>query len=1140
MSKFQPPEAVASILSNRYFQKDENWESLCSRVAKGAAQSESKENQKEWENKFYALLSEGIGLPNTPALVNLGANHLGSVAGCFSFRPKDNMESIMEIGRLAAMTLKFGGGAGFELSLLRPEGSEIQSTHKNAMGPVGVMKYYNAVGDMITQAGIRKAALIAILRIDHPDIIKFCRAKSADKALSNFNISVSIPDGFMKKLSSTPDKPHVCRFTGKQYHILADGEPVLRAERGSKKVLSVREIYNILCDGGALNGDPGIYFVDHANKNNPLLSGPGDTENPHYLHGTNPCVTGDTKVYVADGRGPVEIKTLAEEQTDVPVLTIEDNGSPKIKMLRHPRLTGKNQKILKITMTDGSLIRCTRNHKIALVDGTSIRADKLTVGSRLRHIIRKEEQSSQKTNNYARIYTPKRGRTAEHRIVAEYLKRRPLSSNGDKNGRYINISNEDYFKAAVQACTKAERLLTKKEWHIFCKDNNLPIRSRYRLKALDFGSESELLMEAAKKAAVFRDSNKIKSYRRYLELKESYDLPVEFDTSNEILVVKNCESCKKIFKTRWATRERAYCSTSCANKTKASSISNVQKLRAGIQQKETRQKQIEVYYDLKQEFGRNPLRKEWVEGCKSKGVSSRLRGTSDRNQYYFRTFTEVKQAASQYLNFKVKSIEEDGLEDVYNGTVEDTHHLCIVLSEQEYAPGLKKTKILDTWNCGEIPLENCGACILGSVDLAKFVIDDNLDTAGLTEAFRTMTRLLDDMIDASVWPDPIIEETVLKTRRLGVGVMGFVSLLDKLRIRYGTDECIKLIDIIGTIRETACSQESKEIAKEKGLYTAAPEGETHRNIARTVIAPTGTLAMIANTSWNIEPHLYWAFEEKRNNEFRVRYLPAVKEYIDSDILADLVDTANGDLAHLNNLIQAQLPEHMVLARNVTPDEHLRVVAAWQKYTESAISKTIVAPAEVLTSEKIADIYQFAWENKLKGLTVYPEGSREGEPMSIGHKKKKEIKPLPKRLKSDRHEFEVLLGNQMKKTFCFVGLDPDDDAKPIEVFLKHPHVQDPMAIQFIDLTTRLLSLALRYRYCPDCKAEVIPLGKVLKNLRETDGQSMFSVPSIFVKALAKYLPKNEPVGRCPNDNCNGDLTLIEGCESCLSCGYTACS
>jgi ribonucleoside-diphosphate reductase alpha chain len=730
MSDFYPTENTLSILQSRYFQKNENWEGLCRRVAKELSQAEPEENRIEREEEFYNFLVEAKGLLNTPALVNLGTSNTGSVAACFSFRPEDSMDSILEIGRLAALTLKFGGGAGFELSQIRPEGFPVNSTHKYAMGPIGVMKFYNSIGEMVTQAGIRKAALIAILRTDHPDIIKFCQAKENDGTLANFNISVSIPDIFMKKLTSAPDKPHTCWFNNRQYHILCDGNSIPRADRGSKKVLSVKEVYDRICWSASKNGDPGILFVDHVNRHNPLLESFNDVDNPHYEAGTNPC--------------------------------------------------------------------------------------------------------------------------------------------------------------------------------------------------------------------------------------------------------------------------------------------------------------------------------------------------------------------------------------------------------------------------GELPLPDRGACVLGSVDLAKFVVDQKVDFSSLSKAFRLMTRMLDDATSISEWPDPSIKEKVLQTRKIGVGIMGFASMLDKINIRYGSEECIKLINFIASNRESACLEESILLAKERGVYPAASEGsEACRNISRTTCPPTGTLAIIANTSWSLEPHLYWAFEERRNDEVKIRFLPTVEKHIDREVLEELVDTANSDLSYLNDLIQTKLPDHMVLAKDVTPEQHIEVVAAWQRYTDNAVSKTICAPSEILTPEKVGDIFAIAWEKKLKGLTVYPEGSREGEPMSIRKKKREKIEEIPKQLKSDRFEFEVLLKDKMRKTFCFVGLHPNDETRPLEIFLKHPYVQDPMAIQFIDLTTRLLSLILRYRQCYNCSEEAIPLGKVIKNLRETDGQSMFSVPSIFVKALGKYLSNEETVGKCPTPNCNGEIILVEGCESCLSCNFRSC-
>jgi ribonucleoside-diphosphate reductase alpha chain len=872
MSEFQVSEVANSILKSRYFQPGENWDDLCLRVATAISKSEDKANQKSIKEKFYNFLVQGKGLLNTPALVNLGTGKVGCVAACFSFRPEDNMHSIMEVGRLTAFTLKFGGGVGFEFSLLRPKGFPIQSTHKFAMGPTGVMKLYNAIGEVITQGGIRPSALMAILRIDHPDIIKFCQAKRKDGTLANFNNTVSIPDGFMKKLSSSPYKPHVCWFNNKQYHVLPDGESILRADRGSRKVLSVKEIYNFICESASSNGDPGVYFVDHANRNNPLINGINDVENPFYHAGCNPCIR-------------------------------------------------KGQKLL--TLMGWRKVEDLVDQEVKLFDG-------------------------------------------------------------------------DHFTSG-------------KVWHT--------------------------------------------GYKEILRIITSNGKTLDVTPDHKVFSAKG-----------------------------------------------------------------------WIPACECEGETLRiidLKETPNSNKEYI-SMASIKRDITEVIKVKYLDIKDD----VYDFSSPNTH------------AGIVNS--LTVHNCSEISLSSKEACVLGSVDLAKFVIDGELDMPGLSNAFKTMTRMLDNSITVSDWPDPSIKEKVLETRRIGVGIMGFASTLDKLGIRYGSKECIKLTNVIGTLRKSACSEESISLAKERGVYPAAPEGEQHRNVARLTCPPTGSLAILANTSWGLEPHLYWAFEERRNNTVKVRYLPAIKDYIDSEVLEELIDEANGDLPYLNDLIQAKLPDHMILSKNVTPEEHLEVVTEWQKHTDNGISKTICAPTEILTKEKVSEIYRSAWENKLKGITVYPEGSREGEPMSIKQMKLKEFERIPKQLKSDRYEFEVLLGNQMKKTFCFVGLHPEDETRPLEIFLKHPHVQDPMAIQFIDLTTRLLSLVLRYRQCYNCKEEAIPLGQVIKNLRETDGQSMFSVPSIFVKTLGKYLPKGESVGRCPVNECDGQLILIEGCESCLSCGFRSCS
>jgi len=731
---FQPPSNVNDLLVARYFQPGENWETLCRRVAKTAASSEPEAtlekalSRSEWEEKFYSLMVSGRMLPNTPALVNAGTGRRGSISACFVQQPQDSMESIMEVATSAAFTLKFGGGVGFEMSRLRPAGSSVNSTHKYALGPIGVLRLYNTIGIVFTQAGVRDAAMLAALRIDHPDILKFIHCKEKDGDLANFNISVTIPDSFMKRLIKEPEKPHLCSFGGRQYHILPSGESILKTDRGSKEVLSVGDIWRAVCDHAATNGDPGILFLDTINRDNPLIDGLSDLENPQYIHGVNPC--------------------------------------------------------------------------------------------------------------------------------------------------------------------------------------------------------------------------------------------------------------------------------------------------------------------------------------------------------------------------------------------------------------------------GEQPLPHNSSCNLASVDLAKFITNEGLDTDSLQEAFEITTRFLDDLIDSSPWPTQGIADQALLTRRIGVGVMGFTSMLDKLKIRYASDECMKLIDTIGVLREAACSKASKVLGEERGPYPLASKGDRHRNVTRTTIAPTGSLAMLAGTSWSIEPHTYWAFTQRRNNTETFCYLPVVEEILSAEKIQEIEEIAGNDLVKLNEEIQKSLPAHMTLSRDLTPEDHVKVVAAWQKYTDSGTSKTLVFPPEILTPEKVDEIFRWSWENKIKGLTVYPEGSREGEPMSI---KKNGKKPkwihLPEELEAKRFKVEFDLNGKPTKAFAMVGMHPEDKNRPVEVFLKHPHEDDLTAVQFIDLTTRLISLCLRYSHCQVCGKETLPLGQILKQLDEADGQNMYSVPKIFMQVLGKFIAEDEPIGTCKV--CGGNLVLHGKCSQCLHCGWSKC-
>ncbi|MCX7913450.1 MAG: adenosylcobalamin-dependent ribonucleoside-diphosphate reductase [Thermodesulfovibrionales bacterium] len=260
------------ILKERYLLKNEQGqvietpEQMFRRVANHISQAESLYNgdPKEWEELFFDIMSSLKFLPNSPALMNAG-KRIGQLAACFVLPVEDSLTSIYDTLKKAAIIHQSGGGTGFSFSRLRPKSDIVRSTGGLASGPVSFMKVYDKSSEIIKQGGVRKAANMGILSIDHPDILDFIKLKRAKGELSNFNISVAITDAFMEALKK------------KGYYNLVnprDGKVV--------ETLSAESVFKELVSSAWQTGDPGIIFIDKVNKANPT---------PHIgeIESTNPC-----------------------------------------------------------------------------------------------------------------------------------------------------------------------------------------------------------------------------------------------------------------------------------------------------------------------------------------------------------------------------------------------------------------------------------------------------------------------------------------------------------------------------------------------------------------------------------------------------------------------------------------------------------------------------------------------------------------------------------------------------------------------------------------------------------------------------------------------------------------------------------
>lgn len=265
------PSAVA-VLRHRYLRKDQDGkivetpEQMFHRVAHAVAEVEVnyKGNVSEWEDAFFQLMSTLRFLPNSPTLMNAGLPH-GQLAACFVLPIEDSLESIFQAVKDMALIHQSGGGTGFSFSHLRPKGDPVASTGGVASGPVSFLQVFNEATNVVKQGGRRRGANMAVLRVDHPDIMEFIHAKDDPDAFTNFNFSVAIDDNFIRAAAA-----------GQQYALRQPGSGAIVQEISAKAVLAE------LAHAAWQSGDPGVLFLDEINRNNPT---------PHLgtIEATNPC-----------------------------------------------------------------------------------------------------------------------------------------------------------------------------------------------------------------------------------------------------------------------------------------------------------------------------------------------------------------------------------------------------------------------------------------------------------------------------------------------------------------------------------------------------------------------------------------------------------------------------------------------------------------------------------------------------------------------------------------------------------------------------------------------------------------------------------------------------------------------------------
>jgi len=471
-------------------------------------------------------------------------------------------------------------------------------------------------------------------------------------------------------------------------------------------------------------------------------------------------------------------------------------------------------------------------------------------------------------------------------------------------------------------------------------------------------------------------------------------------------------------------------------------------------------------------------------------------------------------------------------------------------------PTPKLGEIESTNPCGEQPLLPYESCNLGSLNLSKVVSDGAIDYEKLGALVRLSVHFLDNVIDVSRQPLSQIENLTKANRKIGLGIMGFADMLIKLGIPYDSEEAIRCAEEVMAFISAESKEMSARLAEERGVFPNfkgsiydVPEGLRLRNATVTTIAPTGTISIIAGCSSGVEPLFALCFYRhvmdgdkllEANPLFeqmareRGFYREALMKEIAAKGSVKDIEEVPEDVRHL-----------FVVAHDMTPEWHIRMQSAFQKYTDNAVSKTVNFPAEA-SREDVAEVYKLAYQTGCKGVTIYRDKSRDQQVLNLGAVQRTDAprSRTPRGRPVVLHGMTEKMGTGCGSLYVTVNEDPEG---LFEVFAQLGKAGGCAASQ-TEAISRLVSLALR---------SGIAIEAVLKQLRGIrcpspswqDGGIILSCPDAISRAIEKYLKTTRnyeetlsmspqgTVGACPD--CGEALVHTGGCVVCQHCGYTRC-
>jgi ribonucleoside-diphosphate reductase alpha chain len=986
---------------------DKSMDDTYKRVARALADVEREEVREHWNERFLWALRRGAipagrvtshagALEHKPATSTINCTVSGTI--------RDSMDDILKKVHEAGLTLKAGCGIGYEHSTLRPRGAYVSGAGAYTSGPLSFMDIFDKMCFTVSSAGGRRGAQMGTFDVGHPDVMEFVRAKRENGRLRQFNLSLLITDEFMQAVreerewklafplslkeyeADQPDLTDATKFVWREWPVhegyVANDEGLVACK--IYKTLPARRMWDVIMTSTYDFAEPGFILIDRVNE----MNNNWWCEN---IRATNPCVTADTRLHTRYGL--VRMGELYDAgvgiRATVDTRALGEGKGTAVREAVPVFMTAASADVYRVRTRDGYEIKATEWHDFYTSRG-KIKLKDLKVGDELLVQSGKGQFGGSGEEELGVLLGLITG-------DGHFTNR-----GAGKNSAVVNLWGSDREYAA-EVVAYINSLIAG--WA-----NN---QRTYKIGAVAIPDRNLVMIRSVILARVL----------------EHYGFTVKSKTQVPEIVWRGNEACVRgylrgLFQSDGTVNASGNEGTSCSIRLASSYpelLKDVQMLLAnfGIFCRVLRRRDAgqRLLPDGKGGLKPYDCRADYeliVDGQSRELFMTEIGFISvAKNEKYERWVAGKALRKSQSFTSRIAEITYIGKEPVFDTTQAD--HNSVIFNG------------LVTGQCGEQPLPPYGSCLLGSVNLTRFVKHPFGDFAEFDwneyrEVVKVFTRMLDNVVEVNGLPLEQQRGEIVRKRRHGMGFLGLGSTMTLLKMKYGSPEAVQFTEEVSREMAVAGWEAALELAREKGpapimneeftvtkemlrkrpemakdgwragskiagrllhakysrymqrIAQVAPQlvHELAESGARfthhTSIAPTGTISLsLANNASNgIEPS--FAHHYFRNV---IREGKKSKEKIDvySFELLAYRELVNPNATPGATTDAERLPDYFISADDVTPKEHVEVQAASQKWIDSSISKTANVPTD-FPYPQFKDIYLYAHEQGLKGCTTF--------------------------------------------------------------------------------------------------------------------------------------------------------------------------